>query len=212
MEEILILLQKDMDKEQTKMSNGYRYKVVALCGPAGSGKDYLAQKVKEQLGDDVNLVVADTTRPPRLNEINGQDYNFFTPDDFFKREHLEITSFNNWYYGTPMNGLRRDKVNLLILNPVAVLQVYRFASNIDLEIIRITAPDKTRMLRQLNRVESPDVYEICRRFLADQGDFLKLQYLPCKLLTNHDERDGQVTISCIIDVINSLKSDLDNMG
>lgn len=29
------------------MSNGYRYKVVALCGPAGSGKNYLAQKVKE---------------------------------------------------------------------------------------------------------------------------------------------------------------------
>lgn len=160
----------------------------------------------------MNLIVGDTTRPPRLSEINGRDYNFLTPDEFFKKEHLEITNFNNWYYGTPMDGLRRDKVNLVILNPAAVLQVYRFAANIDLEIIQIVAPDKTRMLRQLNRVESPDVHEICRRFLADEGDFLKLKYLPCHLLTNHNDQDGPTAISCIIDIINSLKADLGNMS
>lgn len=201
-----------MDKEQQKMSNEYRYKIVAICGPSGSGKDYIAKKVKDQLGDNVNLVVADTTRPPRLSEINGKAYNFLTPEQFFAKKHLEITCFNNWYYGTPMDSLRKDKVNLLILNPNAILQVYRFAENIDLKIVRIVTPDKTRVLRQLNRAESPNVYEICRRFLADHEDFAKLQYLPCQVLSNYDEYTSKVTVSCIVDIINALKSDLDKMN
>ena len=43
----------------------------------------------------------------------------------------------------------------------------------DLELITywIDASDKTRLLRQLNREENPDVYEIIRRFHTDDEDF-----------------------------------------
>ena len=191
------------------MSN---YKLVVLCGPAGSGKDYLIKKVKDELGDKVNVVVADTTRPPRLSEVNGVEYNFLTPELFFTKAHLEVTNFNHWYYGTPMDALKKDKVNLLVLNPSALLQVYRFATNIDLKIFKIEAPDKVRMIRQLERSSRPDVYEICRRFLADHDDFLKISYMPCDVLTNYSENDGKKAVECLIATINSLNSDLDKMS
>jgi guanylate kinase len=42
---------------------------------------------------------------------------------------------------------------------------------IDLEIIYVKASDKTRLLRQLNREEEPNVKEIIRRFATDEADF-----------------------------------------
>ena len=43
--------------------------------------------------------------------------------------------------------------------------------DIDLEIIYVKASDKTRLLRQLNREEEPNVHEIVRRFYTDEADF-----------------------------------------
>ena len=44
-------------------------------------------------------------------------------------------------------------------------------SRLEVQPVWIHASDKTRLLRSLNREESPDCKEICRRFQADEKDF-----------------------------------------
>ena len=39
----------------------------------------------------------------------------------------------------------------------------------------IVCSDKTRMIRQLDREEEPNVHEIARRFLTDDEDFVEVE-------------------------------------
>ena len=55
---------------------------------------------------------------------------------------------------------------------------------IDVLPIAITAKDKIRLIRQLNRECEPDCTEICRRFLADKKDY---EIIPFKYLTYANE-------------------------
>ena len=191
-----------------------KYILIILCGPAGSGKNYILNNLMSKYPDDLNLIIPDTTRPPRDSEKDGVDYNFLTTDEFFTKKHLEVTEFNNWYYGTPIDALRQNKINITILNPMAILQIYKYIDNLNIKIFYIDVPDKIRILRQLNRETFPDVYEICRRFLADKQDFNKLlsTHLPLKKITNLTFMDITKFFTAVKEIIDEFKVDLDNIN
>ena len=152
-----------------------KFKVLAIMGKAGSGKDTIAKELLNLRPEKFNLVVSATTRPPREGEVNGVDYHFLTPEIFLREldnnRMLEATCFNNWAYGTPVMSLSEDKINLLVLNPEGI-QILSWDNRIDLKVAYIEATDKERLIRQLNREENPDVEEIVRRFSTDKADFL----------------------------------------
>ena len=68
------------------------------------------------------------------------------------------------------------------------------------------ASDKERMLRQLNREENPDVYEIIRRFKADDIDFedFDSRFPDDYTLWNNNEKDLENNIKYIMTIINGL--------
>ena len=84
---------------------------------------------------------------------------------------LEVTTFRGWTYGTSTESLKEDKINVGVFNPEGIDKLSSLEHQIDLYIIYITADDKIRLLRQLNREEHPDVHEIVRRFGTDEEDF-----------------------------------------
>jgi guanylate kinase len=86
---------------------------------------------------------------------------------------LEWTRFNNWNYGTSIEELDEDKINIGVFNPYGIYNLSK-NPNVKLSIYKINCSDKTRLLRQLNRENNPDVKEIIRRFSADEEDFLFL--------------------------------------
>ena len=94
------------------------YKIIALFGPSGSGKDTLAKILAER--KDINEIVSCTTRPMRDYEKDGVDYHFLTNEDFAKKvldgSMLEATSFRDWFYGTPIDSLKEDKINVGVFN------------------------------------------------------------------------------------------------
>lgn len=164
------------------------YKVIALMGKAGSGKDTLLQSVlTSPYKNRFNEMISCTSRAPRENEVNGKNYFFFSKDEFINKieshEMLEWTIFNDWYYGTSMDAIRSDKINIGVFNPTGVRSLMA-NPNIDLEIFYVIAPDKTRLIRQLNREENPDVNEIVRRFTADKFDFDDLSDMKFTILDN----------------------------
>lgn len=155
------------------------YKIVTLSGKAGAGKDRMMQEVLKVLREEspeftINEIVSCTTRPMREGEVDGKNYYFLTHEEFAERladgTMVEATIFNDWCYGSCLEHMNEDGINIGVYNPegVAILQSI---PDIMVYSIFVDAPDKVRLLRQLNREENPDVKEIIRRFGADEADF-----------------------------------------
>jgi guanylate kinase len=74
-----------------------------LSSPSGAGKTTLVKKISK---DNSNFVISisHTTRIPRPNEVNGQDYYFVSKAEFNnlikKKNFLEHAKIFNNYYGT----------------------------------------------------------------------------------------------------------------
>lgn len=149
------------------------YKIIAIMGEAGTGKDSLMQEILK-LKPEFHEIISCTTRPKRQGEVEGVNYYYYTPEQFGDRvlhdEMLECTVFNDWFYGTSYDSVRSDCVNIGVFNPIGVESLLA-RPDVDVKIIRVVAEDKTRLIRQLNREEWPDVREIVRRFNADWMDF-----------------------------------------
>ena len=165
------------------------YKIIALIGESGTGKDSLMKTILSER-PDFHEIVACTTRPKREGEINGVNYFFYTPEKFgdmvLHDEMLECTVFNDWFYGTSYDSLRSDCINIGVFNPTAV-EALVARPDVDIEIIRVCAESKTRLLRQLNREVSPDVDEIVRRYGTDKIDFDGVEHdFECYTVWNGD--------------------------
>lgn len=167
------------------------YKIIALIGEAGCGKDTILQDILKKLPSDFNEIISCTTRPIREGEVEGINYYYFEDEDFLKKvrnnEMLEYTFFNDWYYGTSYDSLSKDKTNIGVFNPFGIRSLM-YRDNIELTVYRITCSDKVRLLRQLNREDHPNVEEIIRRYNTDKKDFenLEFKYINIQNETEHD--------------------------
>ena len=74
--------------------------MIVLSSPSGAGKTTLASMLSKI--DNYEISISHTTRQPRPNEINNEDYYFVNEDEFKrlinKREFLEYAKvFGNCY-------------------------------------------------------------------------------------------------------------------
>ena len=170
------------------------YKIIALIGKAGSGKDSILHNII-RVGKQSNLpfheIISCTTRPKRENEIEGINY-YYLDDYTFKektknKEMLEYTKFNSWWYGTSYDSLDENKINIGVFNPTGIKSLMK-RKDVEVHVYYIDASSKCRLIRQLDRESSPDVTEIIRRFCADESDFSHLDF-PYKTMKNHSIND-----------------------
>lgn len=71
-----------------------RGKLIVLSGPSGSGKSTLVRRVLEYQDVPLRLSVSATTRAPRPGENNGQQYWFWTPEQF--EQAIAAGAFLEW--------------------------------------------------------------------------------------------------------------------
>ena len=177
-----------------------KYKIIALIGEAGSGKDYIMKQVLAAAPDMFNEIISCTTRPMREGEQEGVNYYYLTKEQFaeklYNNEMLESTIFNDWYYGTSIDSLSKDKPNIGVFNPAGIYSL-KDRPDIDLVVYRICCSSKTRLLRQLHRENDPDVDEIIRRFMTDTKDFADLGFSYTKL-PNELNLDAPLAVNQIL--------------
>ena len=89
--------------------------MLILSSPSGAGKTTLVKLLSKN--KDFHISVSHTTRKPRINEIQDEDYHFINNDEFKdlikKNEFLEYAEVFNHFYGTTktpvINNLKNGK-------------------------------------------------------------------------------------------------------
>lgn len=151
-----------------------KYRVIAICGKSAAGKDTYLQQALGYLGDKAHEIISHTTRPPREKEVDGKNYYFITEEEFTTKlthnEMLEWAMYRDWYYGTAIESLDKNKINFGVFNRKGIESLTK-REDIDLFVILMVADNKARLLRSLNREEFPDVAEIVRRYQADEEEW-----------------------------------------
>lgn len=150
-------------------------KLFILYGPSGSGKStLLAEIIKKMPTHFIWPVVTYTSRLPRANEINGNDYYFISEKDFLKKLNsgffIHTTNYSGNYYGCPRNILDELQVgkNLIaIFDRVGAQEVKNTIPGAVL--IWVTAPLKELEARLSARyVGQPE--QLARRLELTQQD------------------------------------------
>ena len=89
--------------------------MLILSSPSGAGKTTLVRLLSKNR--DFHISISHTTRKPRINEIQDEDYHFVDNDKFKnlikKDEFLEYAKVFNYFYGTTktpvINNLKNGK-------------------------------------------------------------------------------------------------------
>lgn len=169
--------------------------IIAICGMTASGKDTLARALYERYkrnNIDVHIVVSDTTRPIRENEVDGRDYNFINLKQFYERidndYYLEYACFRNWFYGTPLNELNEIcEVTIAVLNRqgiIALLDNVELNTTFNIVVIYLETSVWEAVQRSIKR-ENKFRLEYLRRIKADLEEFKDFKEILNTYLNNH---------------------------
>ena len=94
--------------------------MIILSSPSGAGKTTLSKLLSKQ--NNYYISVSHTTRKPRINEVDSQDYHFVSEQEFKSliknNEFLEYAKVFNNYYGTAKSSVisNLDKGKKLIFD------------------------------------------------------------------------------------------------
>lgn len=168
-----------------------KYKVLALFGKSGAGKDTIQKWLTTNY--NMNGIISCTTRPPRDYERDGIHYHFLSNEEFAQKvlnmSMLEATVFNDWCYGTPIESLKEDKINVGVFN-IQGIECLLQDNRLDILPIFIDCSDKIRLLRNIKREKVPNCLEICRRFITDEKDFSDINFDYITFDNNDDRNRG----------------------
>jgi guanylate kinase len=154
---------------------GRRGLLLVLSSPSGAGKTTITRRLVERDGN-LSVSVSATTRPPRANEVDGQDYYFVSSDRFDRMvregallEHATV--FGN-RYGTPRAPVEaalaagRD-----IVSDIDWQGTQQLAQSVRGDLVAVfVLPPSMEALEQRLRRRAQDTDEVVRQRMAKSAD------------------------------------------
>jgi len=185
--------------------------MLVLSSPSGAGKTTLSRRLL-QTDPDIVMSVSATTRPPRPNEIEGQDYFFVSPEKFdamiANGEFLEHASVFGNKYGTPraavMAALEAGKDVLFDIDWQGTQQL-KIQAREDLASVFVVPPSKVELERRL-RIRAQDSEDVVRLRMAKASDELSHWAEYDYLLMNDDIQHAQGKLEEILRVERSRRA------
>ena len=160
--------------------------IITLTGCSASGKDTILRKVIES-SSNIVPIISSTTRPMRIGEENGREYNFIDNKDLDLNKFIEYREYNTingvWIYGVEEEEFYK-KLNMgtpiIILDYEGLKKIRKYCSchKIIVTSYYIDIPLSERLKRSLDRekmLSDKNCLEICRRAIDDYNNVL-----PCK--------------------------------
>lgn len=179
--------------------------LVVISGPSGVGKDAVIRRMRER-GAPFHFLVTATDRPIRPGEVHGEDYYFYSTEEFERMiaagEFLEYASVYGQYKGVPKSQARRaldsgiDVVMRVDVQGAATIR--RLVPGATL--IFLAPPSLEILASRLERrgADSPEqVQERLRAALQEMQHLNEFDYV---VINREDDLDGTVEqITAIIE-------------
>jgi len=150
--------------------------MIVLSSPSGVGKTTLSKLLSKQ--NNYYISVSHTTRKPRINEIDSQDYHFVSEEKFKSliknNEFLEYAKVFNNYYGTVkssvINNLDKGKKLIFDIDWQGTEQIKEKKLQYKLITFFILPPSKKVLFERLSNRDMKDkliVEERMKQFSKD---------------------------------------------
>ncbi|MFP3982661.1 MAG: guanylate kinase [Desulfurivibrionaceae bacterium] len=131
-------------------------RLFVISAPSGTGKTTILKRVME-VNQGLVFSVSHTTRPPRLQEVDGQDYHFISKQDFDRMsragDFLEWAQVHENYYGTSRaeveKELRKGRDVILDIDVQGARQVREKAADVCCSIF-IAPPSRQELKKRLS--------------------------------------------------------------
>ena len=150
--------------------------MIVLSSPSGAGKTTLSKLLSKQ--NNYYISVSHTTRKPRVNETDSQDYHFVSKEEFKSliknNEFLEYAKVFNNYYGTVkssvINNLDKGKKLIFDIDWQGTEQIKEKKLQYKLITFFILPPSKKVLFERLSNRDMKDkliVEERMKQFSKD---------------------------------------------
>ena len=150
--------------------------MIVLSSPSGAGKTTLSKLLSKQ--NNYYISVSHTTRKPRINEVDSQDYHFVSEHEFKllikNNEFLEYAKVFNNYYGTAkspvINNLDKGKKLIFDIDWQGTEQIKEKKLQYKLITFFILPPSKKVLFERLSNRDMKDkliVEERMKQFSKD---------------------------------------------
>jgi guanylate kinase len=139
--------------------------LIVISGPSGAGKGTVIGEFLKRDGENTEVSVSCTTRPPRGKEVDGVNYFFKTEEEFKSMiengEFLEYAHVFGKYYGTP-KAIVSEKLNagknvILEIDVQGAMQIKKNLK--DAVLIFILPPSMEELYKRLagRSTETPEL-------------------------------------------------------
>ena len=160
--------------------------MIILSSPSGAGKTTLTKLLSKN--NNYSISVSHTTRKPRFNEVDSQDYHFVNENEFKslikKNEFLEYAKVFNNYYGTSkspvINNLEQGDSIVFDIDWQGTQQIRAQKLKYKLITFFILPPSKKVLFERLSNRDMRDkliVEERMRQFNKDVLHWIDYDYV-----------------------------------
>ncbi len=171
--------------------------LIVISGPSGVGKDSLVQRLEER-DCAFYFVVTATDRPPRPDEVNGEDYFFVSTEEFERmieqNELIEYAVVYGQYKGVPKEQVReamasgRDVVMRLDVQGAATIG--EIAPEAILIFLTASSEDELEQRLRARGGDSPEQLE--RRIAKAREEMKRLPEFDYVVINRQGELDEAV--------------------
>ena len=146
--------------------------MIVLSGASASGKTEAAKMLMAKYG--IKKAITTTTRPMRINEVNGRDYFFVNKEQFEELikedKFVEHTIYNGNYYGSSKDQIANDRVVVIDLEG---LKSYSRLNDPRIVTFYLSTSEEIRYKRMLERGDKKE--DALKRLENDRQIFAKNQ-------------------------------------
>jgi guanylate kinase len=180
--------------------------LIVISGPSGIGKDSVVQGMKDR-DLPFHFVITATTRPPRENEVHGEDYFFYSTKEFEEKiekgEFLEYAWVYSSYKGVPKSQVREALETgedvVMRLDVQGAQTVHHLCP--DAILIFLTAKNKEEWLERLKNRHSETDEELELRIQTAKHEYDTLDIFDYIIVNEKDRLD--YTLDVIEEIISA---------
>tara|TARA_B100001250_G_scaffold400836_1_gene411886 strand:+ start:19 stop:651 length:633 start_codon:yes stop_codon:yes gene_type:complete len=184
--------------------------IVVLSSPSGAGKTTLVKKIAQQ--NSFKISISYTTRKPRTNERNGEDYFFISEEEFKnlikKKEFLEYAKVFQNFYGSSKSQvfeiLSKGENVIFDIDWQGTEQIKKQKLNYKLITFFILPPSKSELFNRLKNRDMKDKNIVEERMNQFNEDIKQWESYDFVVINDNLEKCYKEIIGFIDKKINNL--------